>query len=61
MVFPIFIGVIVFIIALFAGLLNFSSGRGGGWGGSGWSGGGGSDSFSGGGGSFDGGGASGDW
>ncbi|MCA3064460.1 MAG: TPM domain-containing protein, partial [Rhodocyclaceae bacterium] len=67
MVFPIFIGVIVFIIALFAGLLNFSSGRGGGWGGGfggggGWSGGsGGSDSFSGGGGSFDGGGASGDW
>jgi uncharacterized protein len=66
MVFPILIGVIVFIIALFAGLLNFSSGRGGGWsggiGGGGWSGGsGGSDSFSGGGGSFDGGGASGDW
>ncbi|MFM7295117.1 MAG: TPM domain-containing protein [Burkholderiales bacterium] len=65
MVFPIFIGVIVFIIALFAGLLNFSSGRGGGWGGGigggSWSGGGGSDSFSGGGGSFDGGGASGDW
>lgn len=66
MVFPIIIGVVVFIIALFAGLLNFSSGRGGGWGGGigggGWSGGsGGSDSFSGGGGSFDGGGASGDW
>jgi uncharacterized protein len=68
MIFPIFIGIIVFIIALFAGLLNFSSGRGGGWGGGwggggGWSGGssGGSDSFSGGGGSFDGGGASGDW
>lgn len=65
MVFPIIIGVVVFVIALFAGLLNFSSGRGGGWGGGigggGWSGGGGSDSFSGGGGSFDGGGASGDW
>lgn len=68
MVFPIFIGVIVFVIALFAGLLNFSGGRGGGWGGGGvggggWSGGGGGsgDSFSGGGGGFDGGGASGDW
>jgi uncharacterized protein len=67
MAFPIFIGVIVFVIALFAGLLNFSGGRGGGWGGGmgggGFSGGGGgsSDSFSGGGGSFDGGGASGDW
>jgi uncharacterized protein len=67
MLFPVFIGIIVFVIALFAGLLNFSSGRGGGWGGGigggGWSGGGGgsSDSFSGGGGSFDGGGASGDW
>ena len=66
MVFPIIIGVIVFVIALFAGLLNFSNGRGGGWGGGigggGWSGGSGvSDSFSGGGGSFDGGGASGDW
>lgn len=64
--FPIFIGVIVFLIALFAGLLNFASGRGGGWGGGiggGWGGGssGSSDSFSGGGGGFDGGGASGGW
>jgi uncharacterized protein len=64
--FPIIIGVIVFIVAIFAGAFNFSS-RGnsgiGGFGGGGWSSGSGgsSDSFSGGGGGFDGGGASGDW
>jgi uncharacterized protein len=65
MIFPIVAGVIIFLIVLMMGVMNFSPGRGGsGWhgGGSagGWSGGS-SDSFSGGGGSFDGGGASGDW
>jgi uncharacterized protein len=58
--FPVFVGIIVFLIALFAGI----GGRGGGGfstGGGGWSGGSGGGGFSGGGGSFDGGGASGDW
>jgi uncharacterized protein len=65
LIFPIVLAVIVTVVALFAGLMNFR--RGGGWHGGGWSSGGGgwssggSDSFSGGGGGFDGGGASGDW
>lgn len=64
MIFPIVLAVIVTIVALFAGLMNFR--RGGGWHGGGWSSGGGGwssggDSFLGGGGGFDGGGASGDW
>jgi uncharacterized protein len=67
LVFPIIVGVVLFVIALFAGLPNLNR-HGGGWGGGGWSSGGGGggwsgggDSFSGGGGGFDGGGASGDW
>ena len=67
MLFPIAIGIIVFVIVLMLGASGLL-GRGGGFGG--WSGGGGGDwgggssgdgGFSGGGGSFDGGGASGDW
>lgn len=63
---PILAGVIMFVAALLMGAMNFTSGRGGGWGGGFGGGGGGSGSggdigFSGGGGSFDGGGASGDW
>jgi uncharacterized protein len=67
LLFPIAVAVIVFLVVLLMGAMNFSSGSGGGWSGGGWSSGGGSsgggssDSFSGGGGSFDGGGASGDW
>ena len=62
---PVLAGVIMFVAVLLMGAMNFTSGRGGGWGG-GFGGGGGSGSggdggFSGGGGSFDGGGASGDW
>lgn len=70
MLFPIFVGVVIFVIALLIGAANLANmGRGGGWGG-GWSGGGGGgswggssggDSFGGGGGGSDGGGASGDW
>ena len=67
MLFPIVIGIIVFVIVLMLGASGIL-GRGGGFGG--WSGGGGGGGgggssgdggFSGGGGSFDGGGASGDW
>lgn len=67
MLFPIVIGIIVFVIVLMLGASGIL-GRGGGFGG--WSGGGiggggggssGDGGFSGGGGSFDGGGASGDW
>ena len=67
MLFPVFAGVLIFIVVLLMGAMNFSGGRGGGWGGGfggGGFGGGGSSGgggFSGGGGSFDGGGASGDW
>ncbi len=67
LLFPIFAGILVFVVVLLMGAMNFASGRGGwggGLGGGGWSGGSGSSSgggFSGGGGSFDGGGASGDW
>jgi uncharacterized protein len=70
LVFAAFAGLLVFIIVLLMGAMNFGSGRGGGgWGGGfgggggGFGGGGGSSGggFSGGGGSFDGGGASGDW
>ncbi len=68
LLFPIFAGVLVFIIVLLLGAMNFTGGRGGGWGGGigggGWGGSSGGSSgggFSGGGGSFDGGGASGDW
>ncbi len=67
LLFPVFAGVLVFILVLLMGAMNFTSGRGG-WGGGfggGWGGGSGGGSsgggFSGGGGSFDGGGASGDW
>ena len=64
LLFPIVAGVIVFLIVLMMGAMNFSRGGGGfipgGWS-SGGSSGGSSDSFSGGGGGFDGGGASGDW
>ena len=65
--FTVFAGVLVFIVVLLMGAMNFSGGRGGGWGGGfggGWgggSGGGSSGGFSGGGGGFDGGGASGNW
>jgi len=62
--FPVFAGVIVFVVALLYGMGGGSRGGGGWVGGGGWgggSGGGGGDSFSGGGGGFDGGGASGDW
>lgn len=62
---PIIAAVITFILALVFGGVNFSSGRGGGFGGfggGGFGGGsGGGGGFSGGGGTFDGGGASGDW
>ena len=67
MLFPVFAGVLIFIVVLLMGAMNLSGGRGGGWGGGfggGGFGGGGSSGgggFSGGGGSFDGGGASGDW
>ncbi len=60
---PILVAVIVFMLALFSGLLGRGGGFGGGFGGfsGGGGGGGSSDSFSGGGGDFDGGGASGDY
>ena len=61
---PVISGAIMFIAVLLMGAMNFTSGRGGGWGGGFGGGGGGSGAdggFSGGGGSFDGGGASGDW
>jgi uncharacterized protein len=71
LLFPIAAAVIVFLVVLMMGAINFSSGRrSSGWSSGGWSSGssgsgswsgGSSDSFSGGGGSFDGGGASGDW
>lgn len=72
LLFPIVAAVIVFLVVLMMGAINFSNGRrsNGGWSSGGWSSGGSSggswsggssDSFSGGGGSFDGGGASGDW
>lgn len=65
LLFPIVAGVIIFMVVLFMGAMNFANGRGGGLGniGGGFGSGGSSSGggFSGGGGGFDGGGASGDW